>query len=155
MSDQVKAAEELRSRVEGQRFVMLATSNGAEISNRPMTVQEFDGWTLRFITQASNEVVAEGDGKRVNVGIMDGGTFVSLTGTGSINRSVEDKRELWGRLNEAYAGEPEDPENVILDITVTEGEYWDGGNPVARLVGLATAALTGKAPEGDHGTATV
>lgn len=148
-------AKELRSRVEGQRFVMLSTSDGTAITSRPMTVQEFDGWTLRFITQASNEVVAQSEGRAVNAVIMDGGTYVSLSGTASVDRSVENKRELWGRLNEAYAGDAEDPENVILNVDIDEGEYWDGGNPIARLVGLAKAAITGDAPNGEHGQASV
>ena len=145
------AKKALHERIEGQRFVMLATATAeGTLTSRPMTVQEVDGWTLRFIAQDSNAVVAESEGKPVSLSIMDGGNYVSLSGTGHVSRDVEKKRELWSRLEEAYAGEPEDPDNVILDVVVDEGEYWDGGNPVARVVGLAKAALTGERPSGKH-----
>lgn len=155
MTDE-NTARELEKRIDGQRFVMLTTlsAEGALVS-RPMTVQERDGWTFRFITQRDNDVVAESEGKDVNLAVMDGGTFVSLSGTGTVTTDVAQKRALWDRLNEAYAGDADDPANVILDITVSGGEYWDGGNPVARVLGLAKAAVTGEAPEGQHGTATV
>lgn len=145
------AKKALHERIEGQRFVMLttATTEGT-LTSRPMTVQELDGWTLRFIAQDSNAVVAESEGKPVSLSIMDGGNYVSLSGTGQVSRDLEKKRQLWSRLEEAYAGEPEDPDNVILDVVVDEGEYWDGGNPVARVVGLAKAALTGERPSGKH-----
>lgn len=156
MNDQKNTREELRKKVEGQRFFMLTSvaEDGALVS-RPMTAQEFDGWTLRFITQASNDVVAESDGKQVNLAAMDGGTYVSLSGSGNVSTSVEDKKELWGRLNEAYAGDAEDPENVVLNIEVSEGTYWDGGNLISRVIGLAKAAITGDAPDGEHGTTKV
>lgn len=148
--------QELRKRVEGQRFVMLtsADTDGSLVS-RPMTVQEVSDWTLSFIVQESNDVTSQSDGKFVNLAIVNGGDYVSLSGTGRINRSVEDKRELWNRLNEAYAGDAEDPANVILEITVDKGEYWDAGNPVVRVLGLAKAAITGEPPAGDHGVASI
>lgn len=156
MTDDATTTEELRKRIAGQRFVMLATNDDSgSIVSRPMTVQELDGWTFRFIAQQDNDVVTQSEGRPVNLAVMDGGTYVSLTGTGRVSRDVEEKRALWGRLNEAYAGEPEDPANVILEVTATGGEYWDGGNPVARVLGLAKAAITGDAPEGKHGTASL
>ncbi|WP_110241717.1 pyridoxamine 5'-phosphate oxidase family protein [Nocardioides gilvus] len=151
MTDDTEAKAALRERVDGQRFVMMTTATAdGTLTSRPMTVQEFDGWTLRFITQDSNAVTAESEGKQVNLAMMDGGNYVSLSGTGRVSRDVQQKRELWDRLNEAYAGEPEDPDNVILDVHVDEGEYWDGGNPIARVVGLAKAAITGERPSGKH-----
>lgn len=158
MSDQT-SPDDLRSHVKGKRFVMLTTTSPeGELQSRPMTVQEFEGWTMRFIAQDDDDAVRHSEGKEVNVSIMDGGEYVSLSGTGAVNRSVEEKKALWGRLNEAYAGEPEDPRNVILDITVSAGSYWDAGNPVARAIGLAKAALTGETGSGhggEHGSTDV
>ena len=147
-------AEELRKLVTGQRFAMFTTvADDGSLVSRPMTIQENDDWVFRFITQESNEVTAQSEGQQVNLSIMAGGTYLSFSGTGSVDRDVHAKRELWDRLTEAYAGEPEDPENVILDVTVHTGEYWDGGNPVTRVLGLAKAVVTGDAPaSGEHGT---
>ena len=72
-----------------------------------------------------------------------------------VSRDVEKKRELWNRINEAYADDPEDPNNVILEIHVDSGEYWDSGSRVAQLVGLAKTLVTGERPGGDHGATDV
>ena len=38
-------------------------------------------------------------------------------------------------------------------MTADTAEYWDGGNTVAMLVGLAKGAITGDRPDqGEHGT---
>ena len=67
--------------VEGQRLVMFATTqpSGAIVS-RPMTVQEHEGNVFRFIAQADNAVTQEADGQQVNLSVMDGGTYLSISG---------------------------------------------------------------------------
>lgn len=152
MDEAIDPADALHSRLEGCRFVMLTTvSEDGTLDSRPMTVQALEGWTLRFIAQEDNEVVTLSEGKSVGIAVMDGGNYLSLSGLGSVSRSVQEKQELWNRLNEAYAGDADDPDNVILDVTVESGAYWDAGNPVARIIGLAKAAITGEAPDGRHG----
>lgn len=144
-------SQQLRDLVEGARFVMLTSTDEAGVLlSRPMTVQEVDGWTVKFIAQQSNDVVTQSSGREVNLSFADGGSYVSLSGTGSVTDDVQAKRELWNRLNEAYAGEPDDPDNVILEVTAHQGEYWEAGNIVTRVVGLAKAAATGEAPDGEH-----
>lgn len=147
-------AAELHDLLEDQRFLMLTTldEHGALVS-RPMTVQEVEGWKIRFITQADNAVTGQAEARQVNLAAMDGSTYLSLSGTGSVERDVQKKRELWDRLTEAYADDPEDPKNVILVVTAESGEYWDSGNLVATLAGLAKAAITGERPDGEHGKA--
>ena len=149
-------AKTLAEKARKERFYMLASrAEGGALESRPMTVQEVDGWSFRFIAQASDDVIVQSDGEQVNLSVMNGGTYVSLSGVGSVSRDVPKKIELWGRLNEAYAGEPEDPDNVILTIEVHSGAYWDAGSPVTRVLGLAKAALTGEAPSGASGSAAV
>lgn len=149
-------AKKLHDLVQGQRFVMLTSADeSGQLVSRPMTIQEIeDPWIIRFITQRDTDVARQSEGQQVNLAIMTSSDYVSLSGVGVISGDLEAKRELWNRLNEAYAGEPEDPNNVILDIAVESGEYWDGGSPITRVLGLAKAAATGEAPtSGDHGTA--
>lgn len=147
------SADTLRKHVEGERFLMLTSvAQDGRLASRPMTVQEFDGWTFRFIAQEDNDVIAQSEGKPVNLSFASGGTYVSLSGDGVVSRDVAQKQDLWNRLDEAYAGDAEDPANVILEVTVDQGEYWDAGNPVARVFGLAKAAITREAPAGEHGT---
>ena len=149
--------QEIRQLVEGQRFVMFTSGDEAGgLVSRPMTVQEVDDWVFRFIAQDDSAVTRQADGKQVNLSVMDGSTYISLSGTGRVERDVTKKRELWDRLTEAYAGEPEDPANIILEVSASAGEYWQGGNPVANIIGLAKAALTRERPDnGDHGTVTL
>lgn len=155
MTEKNDVAEELHTRLKDQRFVMLTTrSTEGSLESRPMTVQEVDGWVVRFIAQADDDTTTQSDGQQVNLAVMDGGDYLSLSGTGSINRDAAEKRELWNRLNEAYAGDADDPNNVIVEIAVTSGEYWDAGNPVVRVLGLAKAALTGDAPSSGENGAT-
>lgn len=147
-------SQDLAEILKGKRFVMYTTvADGGALVSRPMTIQEVEGDTVRFIAQDDNAVTKQSEGKQLNLAIMDGSTYVSLTGSGGVERDLQKKKELWDRLTEAYAGEPEDPNNIILEVTVTGGEYWEGGNPVVELFGLAKAAVTGKRPDsGEHGT---
>lgn len=147
--------KELRKLVEGQRFMMFTTVDEAQLLvSRPMTVQEIDDWVIRFIAQDDNAVTRQADGQQVNLAVMEGSTYVSLSGVGRVERDVTKKRELWDRLTQAYAGDAEDPSNIILEVAVASGEYWHGENPVGTIIGLARAVLTGKRPQdGHHGTA--
>lgn len=145
--------ENLHRLVEGQRFTMFTTTSpDGRLVSRPMTVQEMDGWLVRFIAQDDSQVTVDSEGRQVNLAFIDGATFVSLSGVGSVDRDVTKKRELWDRLTEAYAGEPDDPANVIVEVQVHAGEFWEGGNPVSRIAGLAKAVVTGQAPDGGHGS---
>lgn len=158
MAEQQDHTDALRTLIEGQRFVMLTTStvDGSKLVSRPMTIQELVGWDARFITQASNDAAEQSDGRAVNLSFMDGNTYVSLAGTGSVERDPAKKRELWSKLNEAFAGEVDDPNNVVLTVTIASGEYWDGGNSVAQAIRVAKAAVTGERPDGGaHGTVEV
>lgn len=157
MDNQQTPAEHLdnfNDLVKNQRFVMFTTrsADGALVS-RPMTIAEREDDVFRFVTQDDNDVSTESEGQQVNLSIMDGSAYVSMSGTGRLERSVAKKQELWNRIQEAYAGDAEDPSNVILEVTVETAEYWDGGSQVATLLGLAKAAVTGERPDGgEHGT---
>ena len=122
--------------------------------SRPMTVQEVEGSIIRFVTQSDNDVARDSEGKQVNLALADGGTFASLSGSGRVENDLAKKRELWNRINEAYAGDPEDPTNVIVEVTVADGEFWDSGNVVSRVAGIAKAAVTGDPDLGKHGNVT-
>jgi general stress protein 26 len=155
-SQQTTPAEHLdafNELVKNQRFVMFTTrNNDGSLVSRPMTIAEREDDVFRFVTQDDNDVAAQSDGQQVNLSIMDGTTYVSMSGTGRIERSVAKKQELWNRIQEAYAGDAEDPSNVILEVTVETAEYWDGGSQIASLIGLAKAAVAGERPnDGEHG----
>lgn len=140
--------------LKGQRFVMYTTrGEDGVLTSRPMTIAEREDAVFRFITQGDNAVATQSEGQQVNLSIMDGTTYISLAGSARIERDVAKKQELWNRIQEAYAGDAEDPKNVILEVTVDTAEYWDGGSQISNLLGLAKAAVTGNRPDlGEHGT---
>ena len=154
MTDQKNSADKLRKLLEAERFAMLTTCTPeGKLVSRPMTIQEVEGWTVRFIAQADNDVTLQSQRQQVNLALMGSGSYVSLSGTGGVETDIAKKRALWDRLTEAYAGDADDPRNVIIEIALDSGEYWDGGNPMERVLGLAKALATGERPDaGDHGT---
>lgn len=147
-------AENFADLIKGQRFVMFTTrGNDGALTSRPMTIAEREDSVFRFVTQGDNHVAVEADGQQVNLAFMDGNSYVSMAGTGRVESDLAKKQELWNRIQEAYAGDAEDPNNVILEVTVDSAEYWDSGNQVSTLIGLTKAAVTGKRPDdGEHGT---
>lgn len=155
MTDKQHETAQLTDLIKDHATVMFTTVDPAgALVSRPMTVQELEGPILRFVTQADNDVARDGGGKKVNLALVDGGTYVSLSGTGRVEQDLAKKQELWNRINEAYAGDAEDPNNVIMEVTVDQGEFWDSGNAVARVVGIAKAAVTGEPATGKHGDVT-
>ena len=73
-------------------------------------------------------------------------------------RVVDDRaklEELWGTFTGAWMeGGPENPENILIEVTGDTAEYWDapGGGKVVQLVNLVKSAVTGKRVEGDNET---
>lgn len=155
MTDE-NTAEKLHSHLSDQKYVMVATVSGTgQIVNRPMTVQAVDGWRVRFLTEADNSLVSASEGKSVNLSFTDGGVFVSLTGTGSVSRDVAEKKEIWDRQAEAYAGSPEDPDIVIVQVQVGQGAYWDHGNALTRAAGAVRTAVAGEPAKKSHASVTL
>lgn len=150
-----KVAQLLR----GIRFAMLTTT-GADggLYSRPMTTLErdFDG-DLWFFT--SRETTTVGDVQRnpqVNVAYANPGKndWVSVRGQASLVEDQAKKRELWSDALKAFFPEGvDDPQLVLLKISATGAEYWDGAGKLTTLLGLARAAITGKAATdlGDSG----
>lgn len=145
--------EKLEKLLKNERVVMFTTQDAqGRLKSRPMTIQEREDWVFRFIAQDDNDLVEEAEGKQVNLALVDGGTYVSLSGTCAVEHDLEKKRELWNRINEAYADDPEDPKNVVLEVTADSAEYWDGGSTLTQALKVAKAVITKEKPKGDHGT---
>lgn len=148
--------KKIRKLVDGAKFAMFSTLNEeGQIVSRPMTPQEVsDDWTILFVTQRSEEVAVQSEGRAVNLAFVDGMDFVSITGTGEIRDDVEKKKELWNPANEAFTeGGPENPNNVILAVHCDSARYWDSPAAPVALVSMLKAAVTGDKPgAGDSGT---
>jgi general stress protein 26 len=135
--------------VKGIKFAMLTTQSlERTLRSRPMYTQEveFDG-DLWFFTSASSGKVDEIETHReVNVAYAkpDGNTYLSVSGTAQVLQDAQKIHELWRPdLNAFFPDGPDDPDLVLLRITVSEAEYWAGErNPILRLAGMAKALVT-------------
>jgi general stress protein 26 len=139
------------------RIAMVMTSVDGVWSSRPLTCLEADHSFLRFLVDASTEWVAalmRADAA-VHVTFADprDNTFVSLNGNSFISADRAEIDRLWTAAAAAFFTGPEDANIRVLQIDVTDGEWWDG--PSGRLgqaVGLLRAAINDDPTlAGDHG----
>ena len=143
------------------QFAMLSTvgQDGA-IHSRPMATtgvdpDAFDG-TLWFFTDAeSGKVLEVRQDARVNLSYADPktNTYVSVSGHATVNRDRAKARELWTLPMKAWFPDgADDPKLALLQVDVTQAEYWDmPSSKFVQLVGFTKAVLTGQQYQpGDH-----
>jgi general stress protein 26 len=141
--------ERFQELVKGIKFAMLTTQSlEGTLRSRPMYTQdvEFDG-DLWFFTSASSGKVDEIETNReVNVAYAkpENNTYLSVSGTAQVLQDAQKIHELWSPALKAFFPDgPEDPDLVLLRVTVSEAEFWAGErNPVLRLAGMAKALVT-------------
>jgi general stress protein 26 len=76
--------------------------------------------------------------------------YISVSGIADLIRDVDKFKELWKPAYEAWfpAG-VDDPQLVLLMVTVTKAEYWSApGGALAGIVVAATSALSGSQDSG-------
>ena len=90
---------------------------------------------------------------RVSLTFSSRASWVALTGTAEVVDDDAKLKELWNTFAEAWLpGGPEDPNAVLIKVSVEEGEYWDTpGGTVASLISFAKTRLTGDTYDTDHG----
>ncbi len=152
-----EAIARLREIIRGIPTAMLATlDESGEIRSRPMQCleQEFDG-VLHFFTSEHTPKVDEVTKEHhVNVIFAHLGhqRFVSVSGAAIIENDHAKMAALWNdRLKEWFPKGLQHPDLVLLHINVTQAEYWDQPNSIAKdFAGHVSAAVTGR--EYDPGT---
>ncbi|NUP99252.1 MAG: pyridoxamine 5'-phosphate oxidase family protein [Armatimonadetes bacterium] len=129
---------------------------------RPMMIALTEqGGELWFATDIHSPKIAEIEAApEVNLALMEGDAYLSLSGTAQVVRDPAKVAELW---NEAWRvwfdGGPDDPDLVLLRFDPSDGEYWDnqGTNKLRFLVQAARAYLKGEelreGDESQHGEA--
>ncbi|GAA2007475.1 MULTISPECIES: pyridoxamine 5'-phosphate oxidase family protein [Nocardioides] len=126
-----------------------------KLLSKPMATQDvdFDG-TLYFIAErGSDKVQALVADSRVNVSYSNNGSWVSVAGTASVVNDETKLKELWSSFTDSWLeGGPENPENVLVEVTPDSAEYWSapGGSTIISLTNLVKAKLTGSRIEGDN-----
>jgi general stress protein 26 len=109
---------------------MLATLEAdGMLRSRPLQTLQMDSeGALWFMTSISSPKIAEMDGhRRVNLSYCrpERHTYVSVSGVTQILRDAAKAHELWRPALHSWLGRVDDPEVVLLKITVEAAEYWD------------------------------
>lgn len=148
--------EELFDRLEKTPTCMLITHDASGASHvRPMTTQkvERDGIIWMF-TSASGHLAAEvaADPSVMLIYSDTGdGAYAAVRGHGVIMRDLARQKELWTALAGAwFPGGAEDPDLVLLRITMSFAEQWEPtSGKVVQFLEIAAAALTKSVPDHD------
>jgi len=132
---------------------MLATRGGdGHVRARPMAVQEVDeGGDLVFCAGLDSPKIDElRQDPRVAV-ILQGKTkYASLSGTATVDRDRERIHAMWKEDWKIwFPGGKDDPNLCLIDVQVTDGEYWDnsGARGVRYIVEAAKAYVKGESPQ--------
>lgn len=132
----------LNDMIHGIPFAMLATTDSkGMIHSRPMASQQgdFDG-TLWFISHGKTAKCLEiQKDQRVNVAFAepDENRFVSMSGTAELVQNPVKLKELWNPWYKAWFPLGfEDPDLILLKVTVLQADYWDAARSVIRVSGI-------------------
>ena len=148
--ENIKKLQEL---IEDIEFAMLTTVHeDGSLRARPMAMpkNEFDG-ELWFFTKKDSPKVDEIEREhQVNVSFSrpDKQHYISMSGLARVSRDRAKMEELWNPAYTAWFPEGlDDPQICLLNIKVSQAEYWD--SPSSTLVhayGYLKAVTTGEPP---------
>lgn len=136
--------------IDGIHVAMLTTVDATgELRSRPMGNQGLDDdGRITFFTSRDSALVGEAIRAPVNVSFADAGkhAYVSVSGHALLDTDRAAIEKLWKPEFKAwFAGGVEDPNIVLLRVTVVSAEYWKTpGGPLTKLAEFAKAA-TGNA----------
>lgn len=138
---QLRRIAELVSEIEIAMLVT-AEADGA-LRSRPLRTLQMDAeGALWFMTTISSPKIGEMDEhRRVSLSYMrpTSERYVWASGVTQILRDDEKARELWTPgLRPWLPCGRDDPETVLLKVTIEEAEYWEGGR--GEVISLAGAA---------------
>ena len=150
--DPVALLEELTG---GQRTVMHVDQSTGTMHARQMTVIESSAGIFRFLADRTHGWASDGE-VLLAFSDDDDGRWVSANGT---QRLVTDRAEverLWSPIAKGWFEGPEDPDVVVLEVSVEQFAWWDSSSSkLVRMVKLVKGTITGDADEGDHGVTEV
>ncbi|MGD9998641.1 MAG: pyridoxamine 5'-phosphate oxidase family protein [Ilumatobacteraceae bacterium] len=161
MSHDVPAARPLAEVLSDVRIAMVMTSIDGVWSSRPLTCLEVDHSFLRFLVDASTDWVADllNGEATVHATFSDpkSNSYVSLNGTAFVSADPAEVDRLWSAPAAAFFTGPDDPNVRVLQIDITDGQWWDGpSGRIGQTIGLLRAAINDDpSMAGDHGVVDV
>jgi general stress protein 26 len=146
-SDELQKVAEL---VEEIKFAMLTTEEAdGSLCSRPMSTAQMDSnGDLWFFTSLSSAKVKDCEHHReVNLSYahVEKLHFLSISGSAQAVRDKEKLNQLWTPWVQPWFPQGvDDPDLVLLKVSITHAEYWDSpGSTARRLYGLAKAIVSG------------
>jgi general stress protein 26 len=149
--------------IDGIHIGMLTTSAGdGTFDSRPMGVRtkDFDG-TLWFLTKHESGKVREIE-HDARVGLIFAEPadtkYVAIKGHASVSEDKAKIHELWSpMMNAWFPGGEEDPSIAVIEVKVSEAQYWEASSSklVLGVKYLAAAVTGGKVDVGETGKITV
>lgn len=129
MSAQNSDPEILHSLLDGVQVAMLTTRRNAHLRSRPMAVLpgHFDE-QIWFMTSKSSDKVSEVQiDPTVNLMYADPSSdkFVSVCGRAEVVRDSGKIEQMWDPMAKVWFTGPEDPEIVLLRVSIVGAEYWN------------------------------
>lgn len=157
MTNNKETTEKLNELIKDIKIAMLTTNDNGIFRSRPMATQEADfNGELWFFTSSQTHKTEEIEkDNRVNVSYSEpsDNRFVSMSGTAELVNDREKIEELWSPLYLAWFPKGlEDPNIVLLKVTVEHAEYWDAtSSSLVEAFGLLKSLVTGeRTAGGDH-----
>jgi general stress protein 26 len=154
MKNQAESPHELLwEKIKDSKIAMLTSiCRDVELHSRPMmTAQDaFDG-TLFFFSRLNTEKIDEvTHNPQVLLTYAEPKemAFVSVKGSANISRNPAKIREHWLPALEAYFDKGmNDPELCLIEVEVTEAEYWDTDKShMAQILERVHSSVTGRPP---------
>jgi general stress protein 26 len=149
--------EKLKYLIKDVQVAMLTTIDWGVLRSRPMQTQDFDfDGDLWFFTSSETHKTEEIEkDRRVNVSYAapDSNTYVSVSGTAEILKDRAKIEELWTPIHKAWFPKGvDDPNLVLLKVTVEQAEYWDSpSSTIVQVAGFVKALVTGESVDHDDG----
>ena len=154
----VEAVSKIRELAEAIVFAMLCTNlNAKPFHAIPMSTKRVDEhgsiWFLSGNDSTHNENIH--DDSKVELLYSDPRSmrFLNVYGDATIHRDRKILEELYGKMDDAWFENIDDPNLTAIKVVPLDAHYWDAKNN--RLISMAKigiAAITGKKPDlADHG----
>lgn len=157
MTEQDNGTQKVRELIKDTPIAMLTHVNQqGQLVSKPMATQDvdFDG-TVYFIAERDSDQAQElQQNPAVNVAYSGSDSWVSVAGTARVVNDEAKLKELWDTFSGAWLeGGPENPNNILIEITGHSAEYWDtpGGGKVTQAANFVKAKVTGDTLKGDQG----
>lgn len=135
------------------KIALLVTSADEGLRGRPMAAmnKDFDG-TLWFASRKNAPKLDQiSDDSQVLLAYSqpDDQNYVSVAGTARVTRDTAKIKELWSEpMRVWFPDGPEDPDIVLISVTVNSAEFWDAPSSAwVYAMGYAKARLTGESPK--------